>query len=42
MRAKFKVKDSGKTRYPDSYLYHKLGLLQLSTRRRAKRSWANV
>jgi group II intron reverse transcriptase/maturase len=42
LRAKFKAKGSGKTRYPDSYLYQKLGLLQLSTRRRRKRSWANV
>ena len=27
LRAKFKVKGSGKTRYPDSYLYQKLRLL---------------
>jgi len=42
LRAKFKVKGSGKARYPETYLYQKLGLLELSTRRRAKRSWANV
>jgi RNA-directed DNA polymerase len=29
LRAKFKVKGSGKTRYPDAYLYKKLHLVQL-------------
>jgi RNA-directed DNA polymerase len=29
LRAKFKVKGSGKKRYPDKYLYQKLGLVQL-------------
>jgi RNA-directed DNA polymerase len=29
LRAKFKVKGSGKQRYPDAYLYKKLGLIQL-------------
>jgi len=42
LRAKFKVKGSCKKRYTDTYLYQKLGLLQLSTRRRRKRSWAKV
>jgi RNA-directed DNA polymerase len=29
LRAKFKVRGSGKQRYPDAYLYQKLGLIQL-------------
>jgi hypothetical protein len=41
LRRKHKLKDRGTTRYPDSYLYEKLGLVRLSERTRSL-PWAKA
>jgi RNA-directed DNA polymerase len=42
LRAKFKMRGTVKTRFPDSYLYQELGLYQLQRKSRVPGSWAKV